>query len=178
MKYAAQVRKELGVRTVFNILGPLTNPAGVKKQLVGTFNTSVSEKMAEAAKYLNYKKVCFITSENNIDEITLNGDTFVFEFNTKQGINKYKINNNIFGYPQINPNSIAGNNAEDNAKIILKVLNNETNNGAYHVVASNAAMGLYAAGYSDSIKECLYAAEESIKSGQALNKLKKLQNIN
>lgn len=178
MKYAATVRKELGVRTVFNILGPLTNPAGVKKQLVGTFNKDVSEKMAEASKYLEYSKVCFITSDNNIDEITLNGNTSVFEFDKNKGLRKYEINNTIFGYPRIDPLTIAGNSAEDNAKIMLKVFKNETNNGAFHVVASNAAMGLYAAGFSDDITVCLEAAEDSIISGKALNKLNALKEIN
>ncbi len=178
MKFAATVRKELGVRTVFNILGPLTNPAGVKKQLVGTFNKEISGKMAEASKFLNYSKVCYITSDNNVDEITLNGNTYVYEYEDSKGVKKYEINNNQFGYPEINPLSIAGKSAEDNAKIMLKVFNNETNNGAFHVVASNAAMGLYASGYSDDLRECLAAAEESIRSGKALKKLNALKEIN
>lgn len=178
MKFAATVRKELGIRTVFNILGPLTNPASVKKQLVGTFNSSVSKKMAKAARYLNYDKVCFITSENNVDEITLNGNTCVYEFENEKGVFNYQINNYKFGYPQINPHNIAGNSAEDNAKIMLNIFNNKNNNGAFHVVASNAAMGLYAAGFSDELKVCLEAAEESIISGKALEKLNALRKFN
>lgn len=175
MKYAATVRKELGMRTVFNILGPLTNPAGVTKQLVGTFNKDVSKKMAEASKYLGYQKICFVTSENNVDEITLNGKSCIYEYEQGNEIKYYEVDNEVFGYPKIIPQSIAGNNAEDNAQIILRVFNNQTDNGAFHVVASNAAMGLYAAGYSNNFKECINVAEEAIKSGKALKKLTELR---
>ena len=177
MKYAAQVRKDLGVRTVFNILGPLTNPAGVKKQLVGTFSNLVSQKMAEASEHLSYNKICFVTSNNNVDEISLSGTTLVFEYEKSDGIKKYLLNKENFGYPEIDIKDITGTTAKINAQIMIDVFENKTKNGAFHVVAANAAMGLYAAGYSQNIQECTNAAEESIKSGKALQKLKQLQNI-
>jgi len=176
MKYAAQVRKELGIRTVFNILGPMTNPASVKKQLVGTFSPEVSNKLSEAASYLDYSRVCFLTSEGNMDEVSLSGSTIVYDYEQITGINLYKINNENFGYPEIAKESIAGTTAEANAKKIMDIFENKTNNGAFHVVAANAAMGLYSAGYSTDLKECVVAAEDSIKSGKALNKVKQLIN--
>ncbi|MDP2668032.1 MAG: anthranilate phosphoribosyltransferase, partial [Nitrosopumilaceae archaeon] len=81
MKYAAQVRKELGIKTVFNMLGPLTNPAGVKKQIIGTFSIKAAKVMSEAAKYLGHEKVCFICCNNKFDEIHLGDETSVFEYN-------------------------------------------------------------------------------------------------
>jgi len=177
MKYAAQVRKELGIRTVFNILGPLTNPAGVKRQLVGTFSPLVSQKMAEASEFLDYEKVCFITSENNVDEITLNGYTDVYEYKRNIGTEYYKIDNKNFDYPAISPESIKGVNAETNAKIMMDIFENKTKNGAFHVVTANAAMGLFSAGYSENINDCLEAAKDSIVSGKALEKINLLINF-
>ncbi len=177
MKYAAQVRKDLGIRTVFNILGPLTNPAGVKNQLVGTFSNVISQKMAQASEFLDYNRVCFVTSDNKVDEVSLSGNTLVYEYGKADGIKKYSLTKETFGYPEINIKDIKGTSAKVNAQIMMDVLENKTNNGAYHVVAANAAMGLYSAGYSANILECTNAAEESIKSGNALQKLKQLRNI-
>jgi anthranilate phosphoribosyltransferase len=81
MKYAAPVRKELAVKTVFNMLGPLTNPAGVKKQLIGTFNRKAAKTMSEAAKYLDFEKACFICSNDSYDEIYLGDITEIHEYN-------------------------------------------------------------------------------------------------
>ncbi|MCE1188597.1 MAG: anthranilate phosphoribosyltransferase [Ignavibacteria bacterium] len=177
MKYAAQVRKELGVRTVFNILGPLTNPAGVKRQLTGTFSASVSSKMALAAKELGYDKVCFVTSGANIDEVTLNEKTSVFEYSKETDILHYQIGSDSFRYPIIEHEKLGGTTAEHNARILMDIFQNKSANGAFHVVAANAAMGLYVAGYSNDLLECSDKAEESIKSGKALAKLKALQNF-
>ncbi|MCL5027734.1 MAG: anthranilate phosphoribosyltransferase [Bacteroidetes bacterium] len=175
MKYAAIVRKELGMKTVFNMLGPLTNPARVKKQIIGTFNLKAAKTMAEAAKYLDLKKVCFICGNNKYDEIFLGDLTEVNEYNQGKDITSYTLSNESFNYPLIQQNDIKGDTPEVNAQIILEVFSNHKKNGAFHTVAANAALALYAADYSDNLNECQRAAENSILSGAALNKLNELK---
>ena len=175
MKYAATVRKELGIKTVFNMLGPLTNPARVKKQMIGVYNSRASKIMSEAAKFLDLKKVCFLCGSGKYDEIYLGDVTEIHEFNHGEEIKSYFISNETFDYPKINFDSIKGGTAAENARIILDIFENKKSNGAYHTVAANAALALYSAGYSDELKECQIAAEESIKSGAALVKLNELR---
>jgi anthranilate phosphoribosyltransferase len=177
MKHAAQVRRELGIKTVFNMLGPLTNPAGVKNQLVGTFNTSAAKTMAEASEHLDLEKVCFVCCGNKYDEVYLGDSTLVFEYNKISGIKSYSISNETFNYPLVTDVQIKGDTPEVNAGIILEVLEGKTRNGAFHTVAANAAMALYCAGISDDISECLRIAEESIITGAALNKLNELKSF-
>jgi len=175
MKHAAQVRKELGIKTVFSMLGPLTNPAGVKRQIIGTFSIKAAETMSAAAKYLEHEKVCFICSSDKFDEIHLGDETSVFEFNGNHDTVKYSLNNEVFGYLKTNYEDIKGDSAERNAEIILDILEKKTKNPAYYTVAANAALALYVAGYSDDLRKCTNAAEESILSGAAYAKLKELK---
>jgi anthranilate phosphoribosyltransferase len=175
MKYAGQVRKELGIKTVFNMLGPLTNPAGVKRQLIGTFSLKAAEIMCEATKYLDQEKVCFVCSNDMFDEIHLGEETSVFEFDGNENLPVYKISNNTFGFPKTILDEIKGDSAEKNAEIILDVLDKKKKNSAYYVTIANSAMGLYAAGYSDDLKKCATLAEESITNGSAYSKLIELK---
>jgi|YelNatPaOPRAMG01_1025707.scaffolds.fasta_scaffold00372_21 anthranilate phosphoribosyltransferase len=175
MKHAMVVRRELGIKTVFNILGPLTNPARVKKQIIGTYNTKASQIMAEAAKYLELEKVCFVCSDNKFDEIYLGNVTGVYEYNNGEGIKTYNITNETFGFPKITEDDIKGGLPEYNAKIMLDILENKNKNGAYYTVIANSALALFSAGYSDNLDECKIAAEKSIDSGAALNKFYELR---
>ncbi len=180
MKYAAPVRKELGIKTVFNMLGPLTNPARVKKQIIGTFNLKAARTMAEAAKYLDFNKVCFLCGMDKYDEIFLGDKTEVHEYNRGEELKSYYLSHETFGYPAISHDEIAGDTPEVNAQIILNIFSqkngsNKKPNGAFHTVAANAALALYAAGYSDDLLECRRASEESILSGAALAKLNELK---
>lgn len=175
MKYAGQVRGELGMKTVFNMLGPLTNPAGVKKQIIGTFSLKAAKVMAEAAQYLDLEKVCFLCSGNKYDEIYLGGVTEIHEYNRGNAIKSYSVTNETFNYPVLRPGDVKGGTPEVNAGIIMNVFENKTSNGAFHTIAANTALALYSAGYSDNLKDCLAAAENSIKSGAALAKLNELK---
>ncbi len=177
MKYAAPVRKELGMKTIFNMLGPLTNPADVKKQIVGTFNTQAAKTMAEASKYLGLEKVCFLCGSGKYDEIYLGDITEIHEFNKGSEIKYYNISSETFGYPKISFDSIRGGSCEVNAKIILDIFQNKKSNGAFHTVAANSALALYAAGYSVDLIKCKIAAEEAIKNGAAMAKLNDLKNF-
>ncbi len=175
MKYAAPVRKELAMKTVFNMLGPLTNPAGVKKQLIGTFNRKAARTMSEAAKYLDFEKACFICSNDSYDEIYLGDITEIHEYNNGREIKSYTITNETFDYPKLSDEDIKGDTAEINAQIILNVLDNKNQNGAFHTIAANSALALFCAGFSENLNECQKAAEDSILSGAALSKLNQLR---
>ncbi|MCX7797464.1 MAG: anthranilate phosphoribosyltransferase [Melioribacter sp.] len=177
MKYAAEVRRELEVRTVFNILGPLTNPASTKKQLIGTFNTKTAELMSQAVRYLDMKKVCFVCTSDNLDEISLTETTKVIEYDQNSTIKKYEIKPESFGYKIIDKSNIISNSVEKNAEIILSVLRDKVKNDAFFVVSANAAMALYTAEYSNDLNECIKAAEESILSGKAYEKLISLKSF-
>lgn len=175
MKHAAPVRKELGMKTVFNMLGPLTNPARVKKQIIGTYSLKASRIMAEASKYLDMEKVCFVCGVDKYDEIFLGDVTGVHEYNHGSDIKTYNISSGTFGYPIINHADIKGDTPEVNAQIILDVFENKNKNGAFFTVAANAALALFSAGYSDDLNDCKLAAERSILSGGALAKLNELK---
>jgi anthranilate phosphoribosyltransferase len=177
MKYAVPVRKELGMKTVFNMLGPLTNPAGVKKQVIGTFSVDAAQIMSGSAEYLDMEKVCFLCCCDRYDEVFLGDATDIYEYSTSNGVSFYKIDNESFAYPRLNHSDVQGDTAEINAGIILDVFENKTKNGAFHTIAANAAVALYTAGISDSLNDCKIAAEESIKSGAALHKLNELRSF-
>jgi len=177
MKYAAQVRKDLRIKTVFNMLGPLTNPAGVKRQVIGTFSIKAAKTMSAAAKYLGHEKVCFICCNDKLDELHLGDETSVFEYNGNNKISDYKINNEIFGYEKTNYEDIKGDSAERNAEIILDILVRKIKSPAYYTVAANAALALYVSGCSNDLMKCAEAAEESILSNAAYTKLNELKNF-
>ncbi|NJD21697.1 MAG: anthranilate phosphoribosyltransferase [Melioribacter sp.] len=175
MKYAAPVRKALGIKTIFNVLGPLTNPAGTKKQLIGVYNLKTAQLMAEAAKYLDMEKVYFINTSNSFDEISLTGETDVIEYSSDNGIKNFRVNQDSFGYTEINIKKIQSDSIINNSKIMLSILQERIKSEAYYVVAANAALALHVAGYSDDMIACKGAAEESILSGKAFEKLTTLK---
>lgn len=174
MKYAASVRKELKIRTIFNLLGPISNPALVKRQVVGTFSNSAALKLSQTAHHLDYNKVAFICNSDKYDELILENENEIFEYDDKIGIRKYKLNNSNVNYPIVKLETLMGGDTQENGKIILDVIENKNRNGAFHTICANAALALKYAGYSDSLPDCIYAAEESILSGKAYEKLKQL----
>jgi anthranilate phosphoribosyltransferase len=174
MKYASVVRKELGMKTVFNLLGPLTNPAGTKNQLVGVYNNKSAGLMAEAAAYLKMKRVLFICTGDCRDEVTLDTTTAIFEYKEGAGTTSYNLNPADFGYPGVAIGDLIGDTPEYNAGVIYDLLKNPERDGKFFVVAANSALALYCAGISEDLRVCTGLAEESILSGKAFNKLQEL----
>ncbi len=121
MKQAANVRKELGIKTIFNILGPLTNPAGVKKQIIGTYSKKTAGQMAGAADYLDFENVCFLCSDDRYDEIYPGNTTDIYEYKKGTEIKNYTITGETFQFPEMVPDEIKGSTPADNAKIIEDV---------------------------------------------------------
>ncbi len=175
MKHVASIRKELEFRSIFNILGPLTNPAGTKRQLIGTFNDETAKLMSEAVKYIDMKKVCFICTNNSFDEISLSHPTNVIETMSNNEMFFYQLTNESFGFPNVELREIQGSSAKENAEIIHKIFSGKEKTPGYYVVVANAALALKVAGVSDDLDDCVLIAEESIQSGNTLKKLNELK---
>jgi anthranilate phosphoribosyltransferase len=173
MKHAAKPRLELGVRSIFNMVGPLTNPAGVKRQLVGVYKAQVAPLLAGALQKLGAEKACVVHSDDGLDEVTLSGGTVVQEVNRNEPPKEYRLQPDDFGLPQYSLESLHGGDKNINAAITLEVLQGKKS-PARDVVIANAALGIYIGGKAKTIIEGNQKAEESINSGKALEKLQKL----
>jgi len=176
MKYAAKPRSELGVKTCFNILGPITNPAGVRRQLVGTFSLDVANKMAAVFSQLDAEKVYVVCSQDGLDEISLGAPTAICEVNSQQYSRRYDVEPALFGLPAVKKSVILGGSAKTNASIAMNVLQGEKSPHR-DVVLANAAFGLLVAGKAQTIEEGVNLAAESIDSGRALKKLNELKEL-
>jgi anthranilate phosphoribosyltransferase len=173
MKYAIGPRKELGIRTVFNILGPLTNPAEAPYELMGVFSEELVEPLAEVLGKLGCKHA-LVVHGNGLDEITIEAPTKVAEYKDNH-LTTYEINPTDFGIKLASLDEIKGNTPEDNAKIILDILNNKEKGPKRNVVLLNAGAAIYIAGKADNIQEGIDLAKDSIDSGKALEKLNNLK---
>jgi len=173
MKFAAKARTDLGVKTIFNMVGPLTNPAGTSRQLIGAYHPSVAGNLAVALEKLEVKKACVVHGADGIDEVALAGTTTVFEIQRNGTRKEYSLVPQDFGFEPRPLSAILGGSKEENATIALQVLNKDKG-AAREVVIANAALGLYVSGKAADITEGKAMAEDSIDSGRALAKLQKL----
>lgn len=177
MRFVAPVRRELATKTIFNMLGPLTNPAGTKTQLIGTFNEDAAFKMASATEFLELEKVNFICTENRYDEITLTGDTTLVSYNTEKGLEKSTLAPSDFGYEKIELSALKGGGPEENAQILLELFNSNKRNPITDVVCANVALALITASVSNNLRDAVEFAEDTLFSGRAYNKLIELKNL-
>ncbi len=173
MKYAASPRKELGGKTIFNILGPLANPAGATHQIIGVYSPELTEVMAGALKNLGSKMAFVVHGMDGLDEITITNDTKVSRL--KDGrIDNYYIKPEDFGLNKARLEDIKGGTVKENSKILLSVLKASAARAHRDIVLANASAGLVCAGYSKDFKDGVKLAAESIDSGRALDKMLKL----
>jgi anthranilate phosphoribosyltransferase len=169
MKYAAPVRKELGVRTLFNVLGPLTNPAGAPNQVLGVFNRELTGKLARVLKELGSRHVLVVHAEEGLDEISLASPTLVAEL--KDGhVSEYELEPGLFGLPQVAASDLLVNGKEESVAMIKAALG-DAHAGAAAIVALNAGAAIYVAGKANSLQEGVSRAQKAITSGAALKKL-------
>ena len=178
MKHAAPVRRELGVRTLFNLLGPLTNPAGAKRQLMGVFSKDLTLKLAKVLQNLGSEHVMVVHGADGMDEISFTGDTFVAEL--KDGkISEYTLNPTQFGFENHDLSSIRVENAQASKAMILNVLQANTtanqSSAARDIVLINAGAAIYVAGLAANIQAGCELAATVIDNGQALAKLEALK---
>jgi anthranilate phosphoribosyltransferase len=169
MKHAIGPRKEMAVRTVFNLLGPLTNPAGAPNQVIGVFDAAWVEPLAQVLKQLGSHHVMVVHGSDGLDEITVSGDTHVAEL--KEGVvTTYTINPTQFGISIAGLESLAVDGATESLKVVKGVLDGETG-AAGDIVALNAGAAIYVAGLADSLRAGVERAQALIVSGDARAKL-------
>jgi len=169
MKYVAPIRRELAIRTVFNILGPLTNPAGAKMELMGVYDRELVEPLAQALCNLGVKSAMVVHGEDGLDEISLSAPTFVCE--ERDGwVRSYTIAPEQFGFERCSKEDLVGGTPQENAVILKGVLNGEKG-PRRNAAVLNAAAALYVADKYDSIGDAVKVAEGAIDSGKASEKL-------
>jgi anthranilate phosphoribosyltransferase len=172
MKYVQPARRELRLRTVFNLLGPLTNPARASAQVVGVYSDDLVEKLAEALSMLGLRRALVVHGSDGLDEITITGPTRVAEVRDGQ-VRTYEVTPEEFGLARAPIEAIVGGDAAANAGIIREVLGGKKS-ACRDVVLLNAAAALVAAGKSDHLRDALPLAAQSIDSGVAAGKLRAL----
>ena len=173
MKIVGKVRRELGIRTVFNLLGPLLNPAGARRQIIGVYSTHLTEVLAEVLTHLDCEHALIFSGEDGLDEMSLTARTRVTEI--KDGtIRTEFLQPESLGLTRRPASELMGGDIEQNGRILRQILEMKCANGKRDVVLLNAAAGIYVSGRVDSLQESLALARQSLESGRALEKLDQL----
>lgn len=173
MKYVGPVRKEMGIRTVFNILGPLSNPSRAKAMVVGVYSPSLTEVIAGTMANLDVKRGFVVSGEDNMDEFTLTGSSTVSEI--KDGkVETYEITPEQFGLKRCKIEELQGGDGAVNAQITKDILSGKERGAKREIVLLNAGVALYIGGKVDSIEEGIRIAGETIDSGKAMETLESM----
>ena len=170
MKYVAPIRKELGIRTVFNILGPLSNPAGANMELMGVYDQSLVEPLAQVMANLGVNRGMVVYGQDSLDEISMCAPTSVCEIRDGK-FTSYEITPEQFGYERCEKGALTGGTPAENAEITKAILKGEEKGSKRQAVCLNAGAALYIAGKAASIEEGVKLAESLIDSGAAMKKL-------
>jgi len=173
MRYVMPARKQLGVRTIFNVLGPLTNPANAKGQILGIFDPDMTEKIAEVLKLTGVERAFVVHGIDGLDEISTIGETKVSELHDRK-IKTYYIKPEDFGIRKASVDDILGGDAAINAKIMKDILYGKETGPKRDIVLLNAAAGIVAGGKANTLEEGIEIAKESLNSGKAAKKLEDL----
>lgn len=172
MKYVAGPRREIGIRTIFNLLGPVTNPAGASAQVLGVYDPGLTEKMARVLRNLGTKEAFVVCGEGTFDEISICGPTRISHLKDGE-VKSFDITPEDYGLKRAVPDAVKGGSAETNARIIRDILDGEKG-PKRDMVLLNAAAAFIAAGLDTGLKEGINRAIDSIDSGRAREKLDKL----
>jgi anthranilate phosphoribosyltransferase len=174
MRFVGPTRREIGIRNVFNILGPLTNPAGAQHQLIGVGHPDIAGKLAEALRKLGSEHAVLVHAEEGLDELGISGPTTVTEYDRRQDdIRTYTVTPEELGLSRGRPGDLAGGDTAANVKITLSILQGEQG-PRRDVVLLNAGAGIYAANGANSIFEGIERAREALDSGAAYQKMQEL----
>ena len=174
MKYVGPIRKELGIRTVFNILGPLSNPAGANMELMGVYDQSLVEPLAQVMANLGVVRGMVVYGQDKLDEISMCAATSVCEIKDGKFIS-YEITPEQFGYERCEKGALTGGTPEENAKITMEILSGADKGPKRQAVCLNAGAAIYIAGKADTIEAGIRKAEQIIDEGLALKKLEQFR---
>ncbi len=173
MKHAIGPRKEMGIRTLFNMLGPMTNPAGVKNQVIGVFSQALCRPMAEVLKRLGSQHVLIVHADVGLDEISISGKTFVAELRNNE-ITEYSVTPSDFGIAENSLDGLSVSSAQESLELIKSALGKATDDRtskARDIIILNAGAAIYASGLAHSLHEGTELAADAIGSGLALTKM-------
>ncbi|WP_017436791.1 anthranilate phosphoribosyltransferase [Saccharococcus caldoxylosilyticus] len=174
MKHAALPRKEIGFRTVFNLIGPLANPARCKRQVIGVYSTQYAEKLAETLRRLDSEHVLFVTGKDGLDECSIAAETDVVEL--KHGeIRRFVITPEQYGLARGKLEHIQVNTVQQSAELLKAVMEGKANESATNIVVLNAGVALYAAGKADTIHEGVEMAKEALMTKKAYEQFERLR---
>lgn len=175
MKYVGKVRKDLGFRTIFNILGPLSNPSRAKAMVVGVYTSKLTDVIAKAMMNIGVERAFVVSGCDNMDEITLTGGTTISEI--KDGrVNTFTVTPEQFGFKRCGLDELQGGDGTVNAGITKDILSGKEKGAKRDIVLLNAGATLYVGGIADSIQAGIRLAQETIDSGKALKTLEALVN--
>ncbi|MBP3311510.1 MAG: anthranilate phosphoribosyltransferase [Butyricicoccus sp.] len=173
MKYVAPIRRELGIRTVFNILGPLSNPAGANMELMGVYDASLVEPLAHVMHKLGVTRGMVVYGEDKLDEISMSAPTSVCEITADGGYRSYVITPEQFGYTRCDKAALEGGTPEENAEITRAILSGAEQGAKRQAVCLNAGAALYLAGKAATLEVGVRLAEQTIDSGAAAKQLER-----
>lgn len=168
MKHAAVPRKEIGFRTIFNLLGPLSNPARCKRQVIGVYDTAFALNMAKTLQSFGSKHVLFVTGRDGLDECSISSETDIVELNDGN-IKRYVISPADMGLEVGKLEDIQVSTIEESALLIKSILRNEANESAKNIVLLNAGAALYIAGRTSTIKDGVQLVKKELESGLVFN---------
>ncbi|MBN1375669.1 MAG: anthranilate phosphoribosyltransferase [Dehalococcoidia bacterium] len=174
MKFAATPRKEIGIRTVFNILGPLTNPAGAQYQVIGVPSEEIGEKISQALVHLHTGRSLVVHGLSGVDELSISGKSAVWEVSGQDAaVSRRYLSPEELGLKSASQDSLKGGTPQENAAILRSILNGEKT-ARRDVVLLNAAAGIYIGGRAEDLQQAVDLARQSIDNGQAADKLNRL----
>ena len=177
MKYAMGARTALGVRTVFNILGPLCNPAGVNRQLMGVFDGGLTEQIAEVLKKLGSVRAMVVHGNDGLDEISNSASSQISHLQEDGSIKKMNFIPGDYGFELSDHSELKGGDPKENAEISMNILKNNERGKKTDIVIINAAAGILVGGKAENMKDAIEMAKDMIISGAALQKLNELASV-
>ncbi len=175
MKYATPPRREIGIRTIFNVLGPLTNPAGASSQLIGVYDKALTEILARVLLNLGSRHVLVVHSFDGLDELSITKKSYVAELKNGE-VNSFVLDPEEYGFGKTGINELSGGSSTENARTLLNILKGEPGPGR-DVVVLNAAAVILAADRVSNFRDGISAAAEAIDNGNALKKLEDLKRV-
>ena len=177
MKHVMPARSTMGIRTFFNILGPLLNPAGVKRQMIGAYNKEVARQIAHILANLDTEFAYTVNAHDGLDEVSLSAQSEIFELNGRMVNESTTFDPRSLGFEWKDLSKLQGGDGKTNAKIIRSILNNDSTDAQRDIILLNATFGIHASGKTDNLEEAKGLAEESLKSGKALQALNRFVEV-
>ncbi|AMQ68194.1 MULTISPECIES: anthranilate phosphoribosyltransferase [Bacillus] len=174
MKHVAAARKELGFRTVFNLLGPLSNPLQVKRQVIGVYSLDKARLMASALEQFDVRHVMLVSARDGLDELSITAPTDIIELKNGERL-EYSVSPEQFGFAEGSLKDIQVSSSEESALLIQNIFANEAPSSALHITALNAGAAIYTAGLANDLKEGTKTALEAIQNGDAKRQLERLK---